>query len=645
MSRFSLLIWLLVTAIGPMLGGCQPPSEAANTAAASDGAGDGASEAAGAALAESAASESERLASESDGLNAWLDARYEEQLQMNPTWLTQMGRKDRYGSYDDLSEAGRTEQLDWLGGTVAEMVERFDYEQLDLEAQTSFDLWRYRYELAREANDRRRQDYIFTQMMGPQSRVTQFMISYHSVATDEEMVAYVSRIEGISQAIRDLLETAQKNAAAGTRPPRFAYEVASREAKKLSSGAPFGSGADSPLWADAKAKIAALEANGSIDEKRGEALREAARTALNTHFLPAYEALAAWLDTDIDNASINAEGALALPDGESYYAYRLRALTTTDMTAEAIHELGLTEVARIRGEMDAIREQVGFEGDLQAFFQFMKEDPRFLYPNTDEGRQGYIDDSAAYLDFINERLPDYFGLLPKAELVVRRVEPFREQDGAPQHYYRGTPDGSKPGIYFAHLSDMTAMPKHLMEAIAYHEGNPGHHMQISIAQETTGIPLFRTRSGYTAYIEGWGLYAELLAKEMGAYADPYSDFGRLSTEMWRAIRLVVDTGIHAKGWSEEGAIAYFKANSAIADSAIRAEVRRYFVLPGQATAYKIGMLKILELRARAEETLGDAFDIRAFHDTVLGGGALPLSVLERRVHNWVESVQPDRAGA
>ncbi len=580
--------------------------------------------------------------SESARLNAWLEARYEEQLQMNPSWLTQLGRKDRYDEFDDWSETGIAKRLDWLGETVREMETSFDYGRLDLEAQTSWDLWRYRYEQAREAHDHRRQSYVFTQMAGPQSRVTQFMLTYHSVETEADMTAYISRIAGISQAITDLLESARKNAAAGARPPRFAYEGASREAKNLSSGAPFDDGADSPLWADAQAKIAALEASGAISAERAAALRIEARSALITSFMPAYRALATWLDADVAHASAEARGVLDNPDGRAFYAHRLRASTTTDMSADEIHELGLAEVARLRQEMDAIREKVGFEGDLQAFFEFMRDDPRFQYPNTDAGRQAYIDDSEAYLEFIDARLPDYFGILPKADLVVRRVEAYREQDGAPQHYFRGTPDGSKPGIYYAHLSDMSAMPKHLMEAVAYHEGNPGHHMQLSIAQEATGVPLFRTRGGNTAYVEGWALYAELLAKEMGAYQDPYSDFGRLSTEMWRAIRLVVDTGIHAKGWSEQRAVAYFEENSALAEGAIRAEVRRYFVLPGQATAYKVGMLKILELRAWAEEALGDAFDIRAFHDTVIGGGALPLAVLERRVRSWVASV---RAGA
>ena len=241
------------------------------------------------------------------------------------------------------------------------------------------------------------------------------------------------------------------------------------------------------------------------------------------------------------------------------------------------------------------------------------------------------------MGFITERLPDYFGILPKAELEVKRVEAFREQDGGAQFYSRGAPDGSRPGVFYAHLSDMRAMPKTLLEAIAYHEGNPGHHMQISIAQELTEIPVFRTLTFHTAYVEGWALYSELLAKEMGAYEDDYSNFGRLSTEIWRAVRLVVDTGIHAKGWSEEQAIAYFRENTAVADGAVQSEVRRYTVWPGQATAYKIGMLKILELREFAQTSLGPKFDIRAFHDTVLGGGSLPLTLLEKRVKRWVAS--------
>jgi uncharacterized protein (DUF885 family) len=241
---------------------------------------------------------------------------------------------------------------------------------------------------------------------------------------------------------------------------------------------------------------------------------------------------------------------------------------------------------------------------LKEFFEFVNTDEQFFYPNTDEGRQAYIDDSKMFLDELTKKLPDFFGILPKADLEVKRVESFREQDGAPQHYFPGTPDGSRAGIYYAHLSDMSAMPKTTMEGVAYHEGNPGHHMQISIAQELESVPTFRTQYMTTAYVEGWALYSELLAKEMGGYENPYYDFGRLVNEVWRAIRLVVDTGLHAKGWTEADAIAYFSENSSIAPGAIKAEVQRYMVIPGQATAYKIGMLKIQELAPKSRRAVG-----------------------------------------
>jgi len=344
----------------------------------------------------------------------------------------------------------------------------------------------------------------------------------------------------------------------------------------------------------------------------------------------------------MQNASTEAQGVSALPKGAELYTASLLNQTTTQLNAQEIHAIGLSEVARLLGEMEAIKQSVDFDGTLQAFFAFIKNsqsDERFYYPDTDAGRQGYIDDSTAYLAFIDSKLPEYFGLLPKAKLVVKRVEAFREQPGAAQHYSAGTPDGSRDGVYYAHLSDMSAMPKNEMEAIAYHEGSPGHHMQISISQELKGVPAFRTQQFFNGYVEGWALYSELLAKEMGAYQNPYSDFGRLVTEMWRAIRLVVDTGIHAKGWSEQQAVEYFMQNSPISEGQIRSEVRRYFVMPGQATGYKIGMIKILELRTKAQQALGDKFDIRAFHDIVLGGGAVPLTLLEQMIDSWISKTQ------
>lgn len=587
--------------------------------------------------AEIAAPSAEEMAAETQRINQWFDAKFEEQLDFSPIQRTFLGEKKAYDKIDDLSEAGEDKQLEWARTAAAELKSSFDYAKLSPEAKTSYDVWLYQLERAEAAAKFRRSQYVFTQMQGPQAFLPQFLIVFHKVEEPSDIDAYIARIGGVARGIDQLLERAKIEAGEGVRPPRFAYEGVIAQAKNVIAGAPFSGTADSPVWADVKTEIDGLVKAGKIDAAKGEELKNAAKAALVEKLGPSYSALVAWFESDMPNADAIATGVGKLPNGAAFYEERLAASTTTDMTANEIHEFGLSEVARIHGEMEKIKTAVGFDGTLQDFFKFMREDDRFFFPNGDEGANAYIAEASAKLDFIKARLPDYFGLLPKADLVVKRVEPFREQPGAAQHYFPGTPDGSRPGVYYAHLSDMRAMPKHQLEVVAYHEGNPGHHMQISIAQELTGVPRFRTQAGFTAYAEGWGLYSELLAKEMGAYEDPYSDFGRLSTELWRAIRLVLDTGLHSKGWTEAQAVDYFVANSPSAEGAIRSEVQRYIVIPGQATAYKIGMRKILDLREKAKAELGDQFDIKGFHDTALGGGALPLSVLERRVDEWIAS--------
>lgn len=578
--------------------------------------------------------------SESERLNEWFAVKYEESLQMSPMMLTFLGRKEKYDQVDDMSEAAEKKQLEWQAQTVKDLKSQFDFEKLDDEAKTSYGVWVHQYEQALAGQKYNHNQYIFTQFNGIQAFAAQFLINFHKVENEQDMIAYNKRISGVAKAIEQLLSRAKVNASQGVRPPRFAYQGVIEQAKNLIEGAPFTeSKVDVPLWADAKRKIASLVESKTIDTTQASELELQAKSALNNDFLPSYQALIAWFEKDIVNTDAVAKGVSTHPNGDDYYNFMLKASTTTDLTSDEIHSLGLSEVARITTEMNAIKDKVAFEGDLQDFFTFIKTDEQFFFANTDEGRLGYISETEKHLAEINQQLPKFFGILPKAELVVKRVEPFREQDGAAQHYFPGTPDGSRPGVYYAHLSDMSAMPKNEMEGVAYHEGNPGHHMQISIAQELTSIPQFRTQANFTAYSEGWGLYAELLAKEMGGYQDPYSDFGRLVNEMWRAVRLVVDTGLHAKGWTEQQAIEYFKEKTPIAEEAIVSEVRRYLVLPGQATSYKIGMLKIMELRALAEKMLGDKFDIRGFHDTVLSGGAMPLSALELRVSNWIDSMK------
>jgi uncharacterized protein (DUF885 family) len=580
-------------------------------------------------------SQVELVERETARLNEWLDARYEERLDFSPLLKTQLGRKDDYDQVDDFSESAEDAQLEWLRDTVRELETGFDRDLLTKEAQTSYDLWRFGLERAEAARPYRRRAYVFNQMGGPHTGLPQGMINFHRVDDEADMTAYVTRLGELGRALRQNLERTQLAAQEGVHAPRFAYDAVIEQSRALLTGAPFGGTGDSPLFADANAKVAALVAGNKISAARADELRAAAATALSERVGPAYRELIAFAEADRANSDEIATGVWKLPDGPAFYVERLAAMTTTAMTADEIHELGLAEVARIQAEMEAIKRQVGFEGTLREFFASLRDNPQFLFPNTDEGREGYLQTSRDYYGGIEARLPEFFGLRPKAGLVVKRVEAFREQPGAAQHYQPGTPDGSRPGTYYVHLIDMNSMPKVELESVAYHEGIPGHHMQVSIAQELTGVPQFRTQSRYTAYTEGWGLYAEQLAKEMGGFTDPYSEFGRLGSEIWRAIRLVVDTGLHAKGWTEQQAVDYFLANGPTSEGQVRAEVRRYIVWPGQATAYKVGMLKILELRERARAALGDRFDIRAFHDTVLGGGALPLSILERRVDDWI----------
>lgn len=586
----------------------------------------------------------EVVAKASADLTAYLDAEFEEELQLSPISLTFLGRKEQYDRLDEFTDAAADRDLAWRRTSVAEMKAKFDPAKLDEESKTSFDTWALQLDMDEKAAQFRRQPYVFVKD-GPHVFLPNFMINFHRVDEKADLDAYVARLAALATAMDQALENAKLAAADGNRAPRFAYDQAIQESKNVIAGAPFGGAKDSPLFADAKTKIKALQDGGKINADEARALTTSAAAALTGQVKPAYDRVIAWLESDKANTPVEAKGASTLKDGVNYYNAQLEIQTTTKLTADEIHDIGLKEVARIHGEMETIKEQVGFKGDLKAFFAFMRASPKFQLPNNDAGRAQYIKMSEDYLAAMKAKLPEYFGILPKADLIVKRVEAFREEPGGAQHYFPGTPDGSRPGIFYAHLSDMKSMPTYTLEAIAYHEALPGHHMQISIAQELTGIPQFRTQYGYTAYQEGWGLYSEALSKDMGFYTDPYSDFGRLSAEIWRAVRLVVDTGIHSKGWTEEQAVQYFLDNSAVADGAVRSEVRRYFVWPGQATCYKIGMLQILELRALARQELGDKFDYRAFHDTVLGGGALPLPVLEMRVKRWIEKVKtPVAAG-
>jgi uncharacterized protein (DUF885 family) len=556
--------------------------------------------------------------------------------------LTYLGRDERKDEFDEFTLESYQADLAWQAASVAEMENRFDRAKLSEPEQLSYDLWKYSYEQSAAGEAYFYSGLVFDQMNGIHAFVPTFLINFHTVANVADFEALISRLNLIKPRMMDALDIARESSRRGVVAPYFAMDGVADQSRKILSGQPFDADAetDSAIWADVQRKAQGLLDEELLTQDEANALKAEAKTALLSSFGPAYEAIIDWADKERLSSPEVATGIGGQEGGDAYYAHLLAKQTTTDLSADEIHTIGLNEVARLRNEMLGIMDEVEFEGDLQAFFEEVRTGEWNYYPDTDEGRQAYIDDATAAIDNLKALLPDYFGLLPKADLVVKRVEAFRERDGAAQHYYAGTPDGSRPGIYYAHLSDMTAMPKNQLEVIAYHEGLPGHHMQISIAQELEGVPQFQTQLGFTAYAEGWGLYSEQLASEMpGTYADAYQQFGRLSSEIWRAIRLVVDTGLHAKGWTEQEAIEYFMANSPEPYESVRSEVRRYIVMPGQATSYKIGMIKILELRATAIEALGDDFDIRGFHDTVLGAGSLPLDLLERRVMQWVETVK------
>ena len=403
-----------------------------------------------------------QTADETSRLNAWFEAKYKEQLAFSPIQQTFLGQKS--AEIDDMSIAAQDKQLAWQRASVAELRKSFDYAKLTPEAQTSYDIWIYQLEQAEAAARFRSNGYVFDQMSAIHSFFPQLLIAFHRVDDVSDMEGYINRIRESGRSLRQLIEISKHNATTGVRPPRFAYDFVIDAATKIITGAPFSeTGADSDIWADAKTKIAALQKKGVLDEARAKKMLAEVQAALTGPFKAGYESLIAWQREDKKMTPEQAAGVHALPNGAAYYTERLANMTTTTLSADEIHAIGVAEVARLRAEMEAIRKEVGFKGDLPAFFAELrdnKDNPAYYYPNTDEGRQAYIKDATAAIDKIKAVLPKYFGILPKADLVVRRVEPFREQAGAAQHYFPSTPDGSRPGVYYAHLLDMNAMPKH-----------------------------------------------------------------------------------------------------------------------------------------------------------------------------------------
>jgi uncharacterized protein (DUF885 family) len=563
-------------------------------------------------------------------LNDWFAEYDDARIQRYPETLAARGIKKRMDEWNDMSKTFYLEELDRRRQAVEEMKANFNRDDLNEQGKLSYDIFIDQAERSFEGQDWYDYQYPFNQMFGVHSGIPTFLLNNHRIDTVEDAEAYVARLQKVGDKLDPVVEMSANSFDKGIAPPKFVYPHLFRDIGNIMSGAPFEDTDKLNLMLnDFKTKTDKLDLS---DEKR-EALYTAAITALQENVGPAYERLLAEMERQYESATTE-DGVWKLPDGDDFYAYRLRQMTTTDMTPTEIHDLGLSEVARIHSEMRDIMKKVEFKGTLQEFFEFMRTDPQFYYLD-DGGRERYLTEATEYIDIMKTKVDDYFNIKPKAGMEVRAVEAFREQSAGKAFYSRPAIDGSRPGYYYANLYRMEDMPTYQMEALAYHEGIPGHHFQITISQELEGVPNFRKFGRYTANTEGWGLYTEYLPKEMGFYQDPYSDFGRLAMELWRAARLVVDTGLHDKKWSREKAIQYLVDNTPNPEGDCIKAIERYIVMPGQATAYKIGMNKILELRAKAETELGDKYDIRDFHDVILANGPMPLDMLADQVDAYI----------
>ena len=567
---------------------------------------------------------------ESERLSAFFEQSFEEDLKRSPMFQSYLGIKWDYDKWDDISEAAQDQSVT-IAKQRLQTIATFDESKLNEQEKLSLRLFKLGIERDLANDEFRHHRYIVHQFRAAHTQVPSFLINIHRVKSKEDAIAYISRLQNVNPFFDQVIAQMKLREQAGVFPPAWSYDQMISAAENVITGAPFdNSETASTIWKDFQSKVQQLD----LDASEKDDLLAQGKSALLTSVMPAYEKL---IKEFAHQRSLTPEGdgVWRLPDGDKWYQNRLNWFTTTDLTAEQVHQIGLDNVERIHNAMRDIMKQVNFEGTLQEFFVFMREDKQFYLPANDEGRQQYLDDAKHAIAQMREALPKYFGILPEAPIVVKRVEAFREKSAGKAFYQSPAQDGSRPGTYYANLYDMNAMPTYQLEALAYHEGIPGHHLQRAIAQELEGVPQFQKFLSFTAYTEGWGLYSEELAKDMGFYQDPYSDFGRLAMELWRACRLVVDTGIHANKWSREKAIAYLVENTPNSEYDAEKAIERYIAMPGQATAYMIGKLKIMALRDKAMDELGDKFSWAGFHDTVLKHGPVPLSILEENVDAWI----------
>ena len=555
-----------------------------------------------------------------------------------PEMLTGMGILEQFGmnghnaEWDDDTEAASDKDYQFLLDVMATLDE---YDEMKLTEAEILSVKVMKELLGNPEDDRRFRfhDYPVNQLFGLQNSIPRFLDTFHQVNSNEDAEHYISRLSKIGLKMEQNMEGLLIRENMGIVPPTFVIDK-SVEIMKEFVAQPIE---ENVLYASFKGK---LEKADEIDEADRTAFLASATTQIENVVYPAYQEYIDYFSA-LRAKSNGDAGVWKLPDGEAYYNYLLRQHTTTDMTADEIHAIGVAEVKRIQTEMLEIFAAEGYDPSLgvKALFDELAEEERFYYPDTDAGRAQILEDYATIIDEIEAGISSAFNIKPKADIVVKRVPEFSEETAPGAYYNHPSRDGSRPGTFYANLFDIKATPKYGMRTLAYHEGVPGHHFQIAIQTELQGIPEFRKEFGFTSYSEGWGLYAERLAWEMGFQTNPYDNLGRLQGELFRAVRLVVDTGIHAKRWTREQAIDYMLANTGTAESDVISEIERYIVMPGQATAYKVGMMELLRLRNEAQEALGDKFDIRDFHDVILKDGALPLTALRELVMKYIAEKQ------
>lgn len=566
-------------------------------------------------------------------IDRFFETAFQERINRSPQLLTSLGIKRDQDRLDDFSDAKLEGDRELIEDQLRRL-EDFDYAALEPTEQLNYRVFRCEAEWLLKRYRYRFHEYLVTQKFGLHTDFPAFMINMHRIKTVQDAKDYLARLRALSKTGDQVIEGMDRRASMGIIPPVFLFPQMIDDCRRFVGESDKGEmSQNNVLFEDFRSK---LEKLSNLGQTTKDQLLDEAGAALREHVIPVYERLTAYMEKQVSQAPAEA-GAWSMPDGDNYYRACLEKHTSTSLSVEAIHQLGLAEVSRIKEEIRSLQPQLGYHGSLEALFEYAREHPDFYHPQTEAGREACLAELNSYAEKMRALLPQLFATLPQDKLLIKAVEHHRERTAGLAFYEGPSSDGSRPGIFYVNLYDLRQLPIFIIEALVYHEALPGHHLQFSIANRLHALPSFRRYVDCTAYIEGWGLYSERLAKEIGLYENPWSDFGRLTYELKRACRLVVDTGLHAKAWTRQQAIDYLHKNTPSSLAQVIKEIDRYIVMPGQATSYKIGMEEILKLRARAQRTRGSKFDLRAFHDELLRHGPLPLALLEEQLITWAHS--------